>query len=251
MTTRCRNAFSASGMQPTDRHLRVTIASHATANTPDYGVRRLDDVGCPRQRASSPVTPSHIKVCFCQQLLELRVLPLDLPQPLQLGDLQSTEFGTPAVERRVRKPVLPAKLLTGTPASASFRNPTICCSVKRFSSYRVGLSTNRATRLSLDERQDASDWLRNRNSCTGFDSQQWAGFVGIPFALIAGCAPHSRRICSACWGRHQGIALAASDGTAAKPHCGAGEAGVSLGQRSRSAPVRIGISNHVSWLNLI
>lgn len=62
-----------------------------------------------------------------QTLLALKVL-----QPARLRHLHAAELRAPGVERRITEPVLLHSSLTGIPASASFKKPMICSSVKRF-----------------------------------------------------------------------------------------------------------------------
>jgi len=72
-----------------------------------------------------------IQMRLGQQLLQLRVLRLELAQALGFRYLHSAELRPPTVERRIAETVLTTQVFTATPASASFKNPMICCSVNR------------------------------------------------------------------------------------------------------------------------
>ena len=81
-----------------------------------------------------------IQMRLGQQLLQLRVLRLELAQALGFRYLHSAELRPPTVERRIAETVLTTQVFTATPASASFKNPMICCSVIAASSRPALLS---------------------------------------------------------------------------------------------------------------
>ncbi len=74
----------------------------------------------------------HIEHCFGEQFLQPGILHLEVLEPAGFRDFHAAELCAPRVERRVLNPCFLHSSLTGMPGSASFRNPMICCSVKRF-----------------------------------------------------------------------------------------------------------------------
>lgn len=87
----------------------------------------------------------HVEHGFGKQLLQLRILGLQVPQPLGFQDFHAAKFGTPPLKQGVTKTVFPAQFLDQPTASASFRNPIICSSEKRFfiSVVRLQVTGNR------------------------------------------------------------------------------------------------------------
>lgn len=74
------------------------IAFGAHRATPQAGPRDLDELaGAPLRQAA-----------LSQELIERRVLGLELPQPLRLARLHAAELGSPRTEGRVAEAVLPA-----------------------------------------------------------------------------------------------------------------------------------------------
>jgi hypothetical protein len=81
-----------------------------------------------------------VQLRFCQQLLQLRVLCLELFQPPGFRDGHSCVFRLPIVERRLREPILPAEVF-GRGASLRLpqhRDDLLFCLALRFLRSHVG-----------------------------------------------------------------------------------------------------------------
>lgn len=71
----------------------------------------------------------HIEHRIGQKLLQLRVLLLQGPEPLRLGNVRAARRGLPIVDHASDTSCLRAKSAVFAPASCSFNTPIICSSV--------------------------------------------------------------------------------------------------------------------------